>query len=122
MLTKTAKETPAEATYWSRTMMAKAAGISPSSVGRIWREAGLKPHRIDTFKVSSDPHFEEKVADFVGPCRDTVATIIFTEPRDTPEIALATYVLIEEAAEDVEILIVAGGSAALGKRGEARAG
>jgi transposase len=66
VLTKTAKETPANATRWSRTSMAKAAGISPSSVGRIWREAGLKPHRIDTFKVSNDPHFEEKVANVVG--------------------------------------------------------
>jgi transposase len=66
VLTRTAKETPANATHWSRTSMAKATGISPSSVGRIWREAGLKPHRIDTFKVSSDPHFEEKVANVVG--------------------------------------------------------
>jgi transposase len=66
VLTKTAKETPANATHWSRTSMAKAAGISPSSVGRIWREAGLKPHRIGTFKVSNDPHFEEKVANVVG--------------------------------------------------------
>ena len=66
VLTKTAKETPSNATHWSRTLMAKAAGISPSSVGRIWRAAGLKPHRIDTFKVSNDPNFEEKVADVVG--------------------------------------------------------
>jgi transposase len=66
VLTKTAKETPANATHWSRTSMAAATGISPSSVGRIWREAGLKPHRVDTFKVSNDPHFEEKVADVVG--------------------------------------------------------
>ena len=63
---KTAGETPDDATHWSRTTMAKAVGISPSSVGRIWREAGLKPHRIDTFKVSNDPHFEEKVVDVVG--------------------------------------------------------
>ena len=66
VLTKTAKETPANATHWSLTSMAAATGISPSSVGRIWREAGLKPHRVDTFKVSNDPHFEEKVADVVG--------------------------------------------------------
>src|SRR5215468_10178618 len=66
VLTKTAKETPPNATHWSRTSMAAATGISPSSVGRIWREAGLKPHRVDTFKVSNDPHFEEKVADVVG--------------------------------------------------------
>ena len=66
VLTRTAKETPTNATHWSRTSMAAAAGISPSSVGRIWREAGLKPHRIETFKVSNDPQFEEKVADVVG--------------------------------------------------------
>jgi transposase len=66
VLKKTASETPANATHWSRSSMAKAVGISPSSVGRIWREAGLKPHRIDTFKVSNDPLFEEKVVDVVG--------------------------------------------------------
>jgi transposase len=66
VLKKTATETPQNATHWSRTLMATAMRISPSSVGRIWREAGLKPHRIDTFKVSSDPMFEEKVVDVVG--------------------------------------------------------
>ena len=66
VLTRTVKETPANATHWSRSSMAAALGISPSSVGRIWREAGLKPHRVDTFKVSSDPQFEEKVVDVVG--------------------------------------------------------
>jgi transposase len=66
VLTKTASETPPDATHWSRASMAKAVGISPSSVGRIWRAAGLKPHRVDTFKVSNDPEFEEKVTDIVG--------------------------------------------------------
>ena len=66
VIKKTASEMPADATHWSRTSMAKEIGISPSSVGRIWREAGLKPHRIDTFKVSNDPKFEEKVVDVVG--------------------------------------------------------
>ncbi len=66
VLKKTANETPPNATHWSRTSMAKAMRISPSSVGRIWREAGLKPHRLDTFKVSNDPQFEEKVVDVVG--------------------------------------------------------
>src|SRR5262249_20800467 len=46
--------------------MAKVIGISPSNVGRIWREAGLKPHRIRTFTVSNDPQFEEKIVDVVG--------------------------------------------------------
>ena len=46
--------------------MAEAVGISPSSVGRIWAEAGLKPHFVRGFKVSNDPMFEEKVAEIVG--------------------------------------------------------
>ena len=66
VVTKTAGETPADATHWSRLSMAKALGISPSSVGRIWAEAGLKPHLTRSFKVSNDPFFEEKVTDVVG--------------------------------------------------------
>ena len=46
--------------------MATAMGISPSSVRRIWAEAGLKPHLVKRFKVSNDPQFEEKVTDVVG--------------------------------------------------------
>jgi transposase len=63
---KTASETPANATHWSRASMAAEMGISRSSVGRIWAEAGLKPHLVRTFKVSNDPLFEEKVTDVVG--------------------------------------------------------
>jgi len=66
VLTRTANETPANATHWSRATMAAEMGISPSSVGRIWAEAGLKPHLVKTFKVSNDPQFEEKVTDIVG--------------------------------------------------------
>ena len=66
VLTKTATEEPADATHWSRASMAEAIGISPSSVGRIWAEAGLKPHLVKRFKISNDPLFEEKVTDIVG--------------------------------------------------------
>jgi transposase len=66
VLAKTASETPANATHWSRASMAAAMGISPSSVGRIWAEAGLKPHLVKRFKISNDPQFEEKVTDVVG--------------------------------------------------------
>ena len=66
VITKTVQETPANATHWSRSAMAEAVGISPSSVGRIWAEAGLKPHLTRGFKVSNDPMFEEKVTDIVG--------------------------------------------------------
>jgi transposase len=66
VLTRTSSGTPANATHWSRASMAAEMGISPSSVGRIWVEAGLKPHLVRTFKVSNDPQFEEKVTDIVG--------------------------------------------------------
>ena len=66
VLMKTVQETPPNATHWSRSAMAEAVGISPSSVGRIWAEAGLKPHLTRGFKVSNDPMFEEKVTEIVG--------------------------------------------------------
>ena len=46
--------------------MAKKAGVSPSSVGRVWAAHGLKPHRTRRFKLSNDPHFEDKLKDIVG--------------------------------------------------------
>ena len=66
VIAKTVQETPENATHWSRSTMAQVMGISPSSVGRIWSEAGLKPHLTRGFKVSNDPMFEEKVAEIVG--------------------------------------------------------
>jgi len=66
VIAKTVQETPPNATHWSRALMAEAMGISPSSIGRIWAEAGLKPHLTKGFKVSNDPLFEEKVTDLVG--------------------------------------------------------
>ena len=66
VIAKTVQEAPPNATHWSRSMMAEAVGISPSSVGRIWAEAGLKPHVSRGFKVSNDPLFEEKVTEIVG--------------------------------------------------------
>ncbi|WP_257790130.1 IS630 family transposase [Yoonia vestfoldensis] len=66
VIAKTVQETPPNATHWSRTTMAEAVGISPSSVGRIWADAGLKPHIVKGFKISNDPMFEEKVTDIVG--------------------------------------------------------
>ena len=66
VITKTVQEVPPNATHWSRALMAEVMGISPSSVGRIWAEAGLKPHVTKGFKVSNDPMFEEKVTEIVG--------------------------------------------------------
>jgi len=66
VLVATLESTPANATHWSRASMAQRSGISKSSVGRIWRAFELKPHRADTFKLSNDPLFVEKVYDVVG--------------------------------------------------------
>jgi hypothetical protein len=66
VIAKTVQETPPNATHWSRALMAEAMGISPSSVGRIWAEAGLKSHVTKGFKVSNDPMFEENVSEIVG--------------------------------------------------------
>ena len=57
---------PGEATHWTAEMMAKAAGISVSSVQRIWRAHGLQPHRVRQFKLSRDPEFVPKLRDIVG--------------------------------------------------------
>ena len=57
---------PGEATHWTAEMMARAAGISVSSVQRIWRAHGLQPHRVRQFKLSRDPEFVPKLRDIVG--------------------------------------------------------
>ena len=66
LVRKTTRGTPPEETHWSRATMAKAMDLSPSTVGRIWRQHGLKPHLVRTFKVSNDPLFAEKLADIAG--------------------------------------------------------
>ena len=62
----TLQETPAGETHWSCRSMAKAQGVSPASVQRIWSARGLKPHQPKTFKLSNDQRFEEKLVDVVG--------------------------------------------------------
>ncbi len=66
LLAKTLESTPRDATHWSTRSMAKACGLSQSSVSRIWRAFALQPHRAETFKLSKDPLFIEKVRDIVG--------------------------------------------------------
>ena len=66
IVTLTLEATPRNATHWSTRSMAKSTGMSQSAVARIWRAFALQPHRIETFKISSDPFFIEKVRDVVG--------------------------------------------------------
>jgi transposase len=66
VLTRTLESTPVDATHWSTRSMAKASGLSRSAVHRIWRAFALQPHRTETFKLSADPLFIEKVRDIVG--------------------------------------------------------
>lgn len=63
-LTRNSK--PEGETHWSVRTMAKRVGVSPATVQRIWAARGLKPHLVDTFKLSNDPRFEEKLIDVVG--------------------------------------------------------
>jgi transposase len=62
----TQEDPPGETTHWTAGMMAKTAGISVSSVQRIWRAHGLQPHRVRQFKLSTDPQFTAKLRDIVG--------------------------------------------------------
>jgi transposase len=62
----TATEPPHEATHWTSAAMARAVGISVSSVQRIWRAHGLAPHRMRHFKLSNDPDFVPRLRDIVG--------------------------------------------------------
>ncbi len=62
----TLHEKPADANHWSLRSMAAASGISRSSINTIWRAFNLQPHRSETFKLSTDPHFAEKTRDIVG--------------------------------------------------------
>src|SRR6201999_2027956 len=66
IVTLTKEYRPEGETHWSTRTMAGVAGVSKSTVQRVWKELGLKPHRVDTFKVSGDPKFEEKLVDVVG--------------------------------------------------------
>src|SRR5437867_5306243 len=74
VITMTLESTPQEATHWSTRSMAKTCGLSQTAVSRIWRAFALQPQRTETFKLSKDPLFIEKVRDIVG---------LYLHPPDT---------------------------------------
>jgi transposase len=66
VIVRTLESVPPDATHWSSRGMSRACGLSVSTVQRIWRAFGLQPHRLETFKLSTDPDFVAKVRDVVG--------------------------------------------------------
>jgi len=66
VIVRTLESLPPDATHWSSRGMSRASGLSVSTVQRIWRAFGLQPHRLETFKLSTDPEFVAKVRDVVG--------------------------------------------------------
>jgi transposase len=66
VIVRTLETTPKDATHWSTRSMAAQTGLSREAIGRIWRAFGLQPHRVETFKLSKDPLFIDKVHDVVG--------------------------------------------------------
>jgi hypothetical protein len=72
---------PGEATHWTGAAMDEAAGVSVTSVQRIWRAHGLQPHRVRQFKLSKDPEFVDKLRVVVG---------LYVDPRRTPSCSAST--------------------------------
>ena len=66
VIVATLESTPTNATHWSRSKMAERTGLSSTTIGKIWKDFGLKPHLIDNFKLSTDPLFIDKLYDVVG--------------------------------------------------------
>ena len=66
LIATTLNSLPRDATHWSTRSLAKKLGLSQSTVSRVWRAFGLQPHRVETFKLSTDPLFIDKVRDIVG--------------------------------------------------------
>ena len=66
VIRRTLHETPPEGTHWSQRLMSQETGLHHSQIGRIWKAHGIKPHRVEYFKLSKDPAFVEKLKDVVG--------------------------------------------------------
>ena len=90
VIAKTLESVPAGATHWSTRSMAREAGLSQTAVSRIWRAFGLQPHRQETFKLSSDPFFVEKVRDIVGLYLDPPIKAMVLCVDEKSQIVLAT--------------------------------
>jgi transposase len=96
VVVRTLEKTPKGRTHWSTRSMAKQVGLSHSSIGRIWRTFGLKPHRTKDFQLSEDPYFVEKVRDIVGLYMsppDNAVVLCVDEKSQIQALARATPIL-----------------------------
>src|SRR5262249_11174271 len=96
VIVRTLESTPKGRTHWSTRAMARRVGLSHSSIGRIWRTFGLKPHRTKGFSLSDDPYFVEKVRDVVGLYMsppDNAVVLSVDEKSQIQALARATPVL-----------------------------
>ena len=84
------EEPPHEATHWNSAAMAEQAGVSVSSVQRIWRAHGLQPHRVRQFKLSKDPEFVDKLRDIVGLYVDPPAHAVVLSVDEKSQIRRST--------------------------------
>ena len=91
VVTRTLEETPPEGvTHWTAPAMAAASGLSVSSVQRIWRAHGLRPHQVRSFKLSTDPNFAAKVEDIVGLYVDPPAHAVVLSIDEKSQIQAST--------------------------------
>jgi transposase len=86
VVVQTLESKPKEATHWSTRSLAKASGLSRSSVHRIWQAFGLRPHRVGSFKLSTDPLLVEKVRDIVGLYLDPPDRALVLSVDEKPQI------------------------------------
>jgi transposase len=86
VVVQTLESKPKEATHWSTRSLAKASGLSRSSVHRIWQAFGLRPHRVESFKLSTDPLLVEKVRDIVGLYLDPPDRALVLSVDEKPQI------------------------------------
>ena len=101
VVTRTLETLPEQATHWSTRSMAKAEGLTQNAVLRIWRAFGLKPHLQETFKLSTDPFFVEKVRDIVGlylnPPEQTRAVVLCVDEKSQVQALERTQPLLPPA-------------------------
>jgi len=102
VIRRTLEDPPGEATHWTVRTMARASGVSPAKVHQIWQAAGLAPHRLRRFKLSTDPAFATKVEDVVGLYMDPPkhALVLSVDEKRLPVLRCVCYLMPKKSRED----------------------